>query len=115
MNIVLASNIDFRDEKCRQYFGSPVGAKALLRQQLKVAFCFLSVMVCFGSSLVVAQQQSGSQQKESQAGGQEPARTGQAIRVEHPPKLDGTLDDPAWQMASPITNFLQREPFEGQA
>jgi hypothetical protein len=29
--------------------------------------------------------------------------------------LDGTLDDPLWQHATPITNFLQREPYEGQA
>ena len=70
--------------------------------------------MCFGSSLIVAQQRSGTPQKESQAGAQEPARTAQAIRVERSPKLDGTLDDPAWQMASPISNFLQREPFEGQ-
>ena len=30
------------------------------------------------------------------------------------PKLDGTLDDPIWQQATPFTSFLQREPFEGQ-
>jgi hypothetical protein len=29
--------------------------------------------------------------------------------------LDGTLDDPLWQQASPISKFLQREPYEGQA
>ena len=29
--------------------------------------------------------------------------------------MDGTLDDPLWQQATPITNFLQREPYEGQA
>src|SRR5260370_12067354 len=28
--------------------------------------------------------------------------------------MDGTLDDPLWQEATPITNFLQREPYEGQ-
>lgn len=28
--------------------------------------------------------------------------------------MDGTLDDPLWQQATPITNFLQREPYEGQ-
>jgi hypothetical protein len=31
-----------------------------------------------------------------------------------PPKLDGVLDDPAWQLASPIENFIQRDPDEGQ-
>jgi hypothetical protein len=38
----------------------------------------------------------------------------QASLVEHPPRLDGTLDDPLWQTAVPITDFRQREPLEGQ-
>ena len=37
-----------------------------------------------------------------------------ATAVEHPPKLDGTLEDPVWRQAQPITNFRQREPYEGQ-
>jgi uncharacterized protein DUF5916 len=41
-------------------------------------------------------------------------RIAQAVRVEHAPRLDGTLDDPVWQQAVPITNFRQREPYEGQ-
>ena len=28
--------------------------------------------------------------------------------------MDGTLDDPLWQQATPLTNFLQREPYAGQ-
>jgi uncharacterized protein DUF5916 len=38
----------------------------------------------------------------------------QATAIEHSPKLDGTLDDPVWQSAIPITDFRQREPYEGQ-
>lgn len=38
----------------------------------------------------------------------------QAARVERAPKLDGTLDDPLWQQASPIADFHQREPHEGE-
>ena len=38
----------------------------------------------------------------------------QAVRVEHAPKLDGTLDDPLWQSAKVVTNFRQREPNEGE-
>src|SRR6266480_2042113 len=38
----------------------------------------------------------------------------QAVRVEGAPKLDGTLDDPAWQKATPITDFRQKEPYEGR-
>src|SRR6266567_3680920 len=45
---------------------------------------------------------------------QEPVPIAQAVAVEHPPKLDGTLDDPLWQSAIPITDFRQREPHEGQ-
>jgi hypothetical protein len=41
-------------------------------------------------------------------------RNAQATAIEHPPKLDGTLDDPLWQSAIPITDFRQREPYEGQ-
>ena len=41
-------------------------------------------------------------------------RSARAVRVERPPRMDGTLNDPIWQQASPITDFRQREPFEGQ-
>jgi hypothetical protein len=37
-----------------------------------------------------------------------------AVRVDRAPKLDGTLDDPLWQRAEPISNFRQREPHEGE-
>jgi hypothetical protein len=42
------------------------------------------------------------------------APIGQAVAVEHAPKLDGTLDDPLWQSAIPITDFRQQEPNEGE-
>ena len=38
----------------------------------------------------------------------------EATSILQPPKLDGTLDDPLWQLARPITDFRQREPQEGQ-
>lgn len=38
----------------------------------------------------------------------------EAVRVGRAPKLDGTLDDPLWQLAKPITDFRQREPNEGE-
>jgi len=41
--------------------------------------------------------------------------TAEAIQVDRAPKLDGTLDDPLWQTAKPITEFRQREPAEGDA
>jgi Carbohydrate family 9 binding domain-like len=44
-----------------------------------------------------------------------PERAAQAARVGHAPRLDGTLDDPLWQTAEPISDFLQKEPSAGQA
>src|SRR5258708_1181893 len=38
----------------------------------------------------------------------------QAVRVDRAPRLDGTLDDSIWLQASPISNFRQREPYEGR-
>ena len=48
------------------------------------------------------------------AGAQESPRVAQAVRVDRAPKLDGTLNDPLWQLAKPITDFRQQEPYEGQ-
>ena len=41
-------------------------------------------------------------------------RVAEAVRADRAPKLDGTLDDPLWQSAKPISDFRQREPHEGQ-
>jgi hypothetical protein len=38
-----------------------------------------------------------------------------ATRVSEPPRIDGRLDDAAWQGASRITDFVQRRPIEGAA
>lgn len=38
-----------------------------------------------------------------------------AIQVEHPPTLDGKLDEPAWLAAIPTTQFIQRRPRPGTA
>ena len=58
--------------------------------------------------------QSKGRQLPGQTGGQEQLRTAEASRVDRAPRLDGTLNDALWQQATPIDNFLQREPFEGQ-
>ncbi len=36
-----------------------------------------------------------------------------AVRVDEPPRIDGRLDDPAWQKAAVIEGFVQREPHPG--
>ncbi len=41
-----------------------------------------------------------------------------AVKAAHiitPPRIDGILDDEAWQKASPVTGFTQREPDTGEA
>src|SRR5215471_2275672 len=45
---------------------------------------------------------------------QERTGTAEAVRVDHPPRMDGTLDDPLWQSAKPVNDFRQREPHEGE-
>jgi hypothetical protein len=75
----------------------------------------LLVLLFLSSCVVRGQEQSGSRNQRNQVGAPQLFRTAQAIRVENGPKLDGTLDDPSWRKATPISNFLQREPFEGQA
>jgi uncharacterized protein DUF5916 len=37
-----------------------------------------------------------------------------AVRVSRPPVVDGRLDDSAWALATPVTQFLQTDPEEGK-
>jgi Carbohydrate family 9 binding domain-like len=72
----------------------------------------MSLALC--SFLLVAQTEVSSQQKPPQPRAQDELRTVHATRVDHAPVMDGTLNDSLWNQATPITNFLQREPYEGQ-
>ncbi len=87
---------------------------AFPKRALVIACSFFLAALCRSSLFLVAQSQPNAQAKQRQLGAQEPLRTASARRIERAPKLDGTLDDPAWQQATPISTFLQREPFEGQ-
>jgi len=82
--------------------------------KLRTCLFFLTFIYAAAGGLC-SQSQSSPQTQEGQRAPQEPLRTAQATRVDRAPKMDGTLDDPLWQQATPITNFLQREPYEGQA
>ena len=87
----------------------------MLLERLRVKIrLFRLALLCSSSVLLCAQSQPNPQTKEAQIGAKEPLRTTKAIRVDRAPKLDGTLDDLLWQQATPISNFRQREPFEGQ-
>lgn len=52
-------------------------------------------------------------QEPQASGGTEKLKEIWAERVERPPRLDGTLDDPLWLAAHPIADLRQREPYEG--
>src|SRR6266446_6308392 len=82
---------------------------------MRTRIVFLATLLWALTLIVGAQTQARQQTAERQPGAQEPLRSAQASRVDRVPKMDGTLDDPLWQEAAPITNFLQREPYEGRA
>lgn len=44
-----------------------------------------------------------------------PRRQITATRASTPPRIDGVLDDEAWQLATPEGDFIQAEPYEGKA
>jgi Domain of unknown function (DUF5916) len=86
-----------------------------LAERPQISACvFILGLLCHLSLLLHAQSQASPNTKERQTGAQEALRTAKASRVDRAPKLDGTLDDPNWQQATPIDHFLQREPFEGR-
>jgi hypothetical protein len=75
----------------------------------------LLMLLCALPCFLYSQSGTSSQTNQRQNGTQETLGIAQAVRVERAPRLDGTLDDPLWQQATPIARFLQREPYEGQA
>jgi len=48
---------------------------------------------------------AGQRPEQSSPTSVEALRIARAVRVESPPKLDGTLNDPIWQQAAPIADF----------
>ncbi len=41
-------------------------------------------------------------------------RTVTAVRIQTPPRIDGSLDEAVWRLAEPATDFIQRDPEEGK-
>ena len=72
-------------------------------------------LLCLFLPFLHGEPQASPKSRKAQPGTQEPLRTALASRVDKAPRMDGTLDDPLWSQATPITSFLQREPYEGQA
>jgi hypothetical protein len=88
-----------------------VGAQGHVKNSHKHSLC-----LAWGAYLVFALsiQSYGAASRGLPAAPQSDTRAAEAAPVERAPKLDGTLDDPLWQLAKPITDFRQREPLEGQ-
>ena len=63
----------------------------------------VAVLLVLQSSLMSAQVRSDSA-----------SRIARAVRTNHPPKIDGNLDDPVWQTAPPVDDLRQKEPLETQ-
>src|SRR5206468_464512 len=87
----------------------PHDARRPARPVLVLAFAWFAC-----NALIWGQSNPASQARQEQNGLQQSHRTALAIRVDHAPRLDGTLNDPLWRQATPVTGFSQREPFEGQ-
>ena len=73
-----------------------------MSKALHCSLASLAILMSAENALVCAQTEAPS----SDAG------AAVAARAEQAPRLDGTLDDPIWQIALPINDFRQREPLE---
>lgn len=63
---------------------------------------------------VLTQPTSGQNPEPAETASSEGRPIAHAARVDRSPRLDGTLNDPIWNQAVPITDFRQREPSEGK-
>jgi Domain of unknown function (DUF5916)/Carbohydrate family 9 binding domain-like len=94
--------------------GSDRAGKAKVISEIHKWSCVLGmfVVLSLGAS---ARAGAPPQRNSTSPAGTRASDTADAVRVDHVPKLDGTLDDPIWQSAKAITNFRQQEPYEGQS
>src|SRR6266536_5513002 len=80
------------------------------RMKTRARLARILLFVCLFHQVMVGQKPEPA----TTANPEPPEHIGQAVRVERAPRLDGALDDPIWQQAAPITDFRQREPYEGR-
>ena len=77
---------------------------------------FVAVIVLVSALSRSVSAQSGPAQTGAAVVGQTLASkpVSSASRVTEAPSIDGVLDERVWQEATPLTDFVQAEPFEGQ-
>lgn len=71
----------------------------------KSAFFIASIVLCTADHVVARAQDKPAQER----------KQARAVRKRGDIRLDGRLDDEAWQAATPVTDFIQAEPVEGDA
>lgn len=88
------------------------GLPDVKRSHVAASGCMVQIVLIF-SVLLACSVEARSSPNVASSVPQEEARIAEAVRVDHAPILDGTLDDPPWQSAKSFTDFRQREPKEG--
>jgi hypothetical protein len=78
---------------------------------MKHRYLFVRIMSAFFLILLLI---AGVNQGLAQDHRRDQAPAGRATRTQKPPAINGVLDEEVWNEASPITDFVQHEPFEGQ-
>src|SRR5688572_14247482 len=85
---------------------------ALLRHTVHVASVAAAVVLLATSAL--AQADTSRARVAAQAAGHAAAPSIRAARIASSVRIDGRLDDAAWQSALPFKDFIQLDPLEGQ-
>ncbi len=75
-----------------------------------------TVLVLVLTPLILAASPAGSadDDKDKKVRPEKPYRALASRATQGTPKLDGRLDEPVWALSQPITDFVQRDPNEGQ-
>lgn len=84
---------------------------------------FARVLLCCMAALIIATPAAASQNPPNEPSLPPPPVkvrdaegrvTVRAVRVDEPPRIDGSLDEKLYQTLTPITDFIQQDPDEGQ-
>ncbi len=81
---------------------------------MKTAHLLLAALVAGPAASAISAQDVVSGQPEMGPSQAPVATVGTAYLAPEAPRIDGRLDDPAWTDASPMTDFVQRAPWDGE-
>jgi hypothetical protein len=91
---------------------------------MKTSRCSFVVLVCLLTAPTLAAAQGSEQHPHEAVAPRQPAKPASEVRGDRPalravlaangPRIDGVLDEPAWQTANVIDTFVQQEPREGE-